>query len=174
MTGALLEPRASKIIGDWRVEWRAGDFLRLQELGEPFNIHSEWDFARQRAQCYAGIMADLARNALDGRKGPQHVLMLGLGGGTIAADMICGAGKPLDLRLHITAVEADADIAIAARKYFFPLMFQQNPNAEEQLHILLANAMELVSGAAVLTEDTMKSQRFDVTALVANVDEEPQ
>ena len=50
---------------------------------------SEWDMASGRAPDYAGVMASLATAALSSRpRGDRRVLMLGLGGGTIAADIM--------------------------------------------------------------------------------------
>jgi spermidine synthase len=110
-------------------------------------VQSEWDIARQRAPDYAGTMADLARVALEERKGPQHVLLLGLGGGTIAADLLCGAGRPLDWRLECTSVEFDADVAEAARQYFMPCMFAHSPESHERLHVVIGDAVKLVTGS---------------------------
>ena len=55
---------------------------------------SEWDMASGCAPDYAGVMASLATDALGSRpRGDRRVLMLGLGGGTIAADimLVCAA-----------------------------------------------------------------------------------
>ena len=50
---------------------------------------SEWDMASGCAPDYAGVMASLATDALGSRpRGDRRVLMLGLGGGTIAADIM--------------------------------------------------------------------------------------
>ena len=50
---------------------------------------SEWDMASGCAPDYAGVMASLATDALSSRpRGDRRVLMLGLGGGTIAADIM--------------------------------------------------------------------------------------
>ena len=52
-------------------------------------LQSEWDLASGRAPDYAGVMASLATDALGSRpRGDRRVLMLGLGGGTIAADIM--------------------------------------------------------------------------------------
>ena len=52
-------------------------------------LQSEWDLASGRAPDYAGVMASLATDALGSRpRGERRVLMLGLGGGTIAADIM--------------------------------------------------------------------------------------
>ena len=52
-------------------------------------MQSEWDLASGRAPDYAGVMASLATDALGSRpRGDRRVLMLGLGGGTIAADIM--------------------------------------------------------------------------------------
>ena len=53
------------------------------------HLQSEWDLASGRAPDYAGVMASLATDALGSRpRGDRRVLMLGLGGGTIAADIM--------------------------------------------------------------------------------------
>jgi len=53
------------------------------------SLQSEWDLASGRAPDYAGVMASLATDALGSRpRGDRRVLMLGLGGGTIAADIM--------------------------------------------------------------------------------------
>lgn len=66
-------------------------------------------------------MASIASAALEGRRNGR-VLMLGLGGGTIAADIMMS--EPIDWSLQVTCVEADEDTAEAARLYFLPLMFE--------------------------------------------------
>ena len=55
-------------------------------------------------------MASIASAALEGRRNGR-VLMLGLGGGTIAADIMMS--EPIDWSLQVTCVEADADTAEA-------------------------------------------------------------
>ena len=84
----LLRPGESRVVGSCLVEHR-GDLLRLCRSAEPENIQSEWDMASGRALDYAGVMARLATFALGSRpRGDRRVLMLGLGGGTIAADIM--------------------------------------------------------------------------------------
>lgn len=106
---ALLESNASAIVGGCLVEL-CGGFMRLERLAEPYILQSEWDFARQCAPNYAGAMADLAREVLKGRRGPQRVLLLGLGGGTIAGSLILiGAGRPVDRRIQVAQGHAGVE-----------------------------------------------------------------
>ena len=98
-------------------------------------------------------MASIASAALEGRRNGR-VLMLGLGGGTIAADIMMS--EPIDWSLQVTCVEADEDTAEAARLYFLPLMFEHAnamgggagacagagaENMLRRLHVVTADAM---------------------------------
>ena len=81
--------------------------------------------------------------------------MLGLGGGTIAGQMLCSSS---DCSLHVTAVEADADVVDAASDHFLPLMFGANPHVEpaqeanlrRRLHVARADANSFVNGSTAL------------------------
>lgn len=146
---AALVPGATRTVGSCIVA-RHQDMLRLERACEPGNVQSEWDLAGSFAPDYAGTMARMARESLEHRVGPQRVLLLGLGGGTIAADILCGGGRQMDWRLHVTAVEADADVADAATQYFLPLMFdaQHTEALERRLRIVVADAIDAVSCSA--------------------------
>ena len=147
-SSSLLSGGAPIVVGSAMV-LRHGNFLRLERTAEPGNVQSEWDLLQQIAPDYAGTMADMAREALDGRNGPQRVLLLGLGGGTMAADLLCGGVSRLaDWRLHVTAVESDSDVAQIAREYFIPAMFHEQPAAQERLSVVVADAIELVASGS--------------------------
>ena len=166
-SSALARSGGSLVVGGCLVA-RHGDMLRLERVSEPGNVQSEWDLARGIAPDYAGTMAAMCRTALDGRVGPQRVLLLGLGGGTMAADLLCGAGRPLDWRLNVTAVEADADVAQAAEQHFFPMMFGAETEARERLNVVVGDAVDLVRsaseerGEAVEASASLGGARFDV------------
>ena len=152
----LLEPGGSRIVGSCLVA-RRGNLLRLERQSEPGNVQSEWDLDKQCAPDYAGTIAGMARSALEGRTGPQKILLLGLGGGTMAADLLI---NPVDWRINITAVESDADVAAAAREVFFPSMFASSPGAaDSKLSVAIGDALELVEQPAELLVD---GEGFDV------------
>jgi hypothetical protein len=140
-----LQPGESRVTGTCLV-MRTGDSLCLERAAEPGNVQSEWDCKMGRAPDYAGTMADMALLALSRRpKGspPARVLLLGLGGGTIAGQILCDA----DWALQVTALEADADVAKAAEDFFFPAMFEQTPNPahfSQRLRVVLADASRVV------------------------------
>ena len=141
----LLAPGASRIVGGCLVA-RQGSFLRLERTAEPGNVQSEWDLDRMRAPDYAGTMAEMARTALDGRAGVQNILILGHGGGTMAADLLT---SPPDWRMRIMAVEADADVVEAAQQHFHPHMFADSEAAvTSRLTVVQADAVDLISRAA--------------------------
>ena len=140
---------------------RRGDMLRLERAQEPGNIQSEWDAGMCCTPDYAGTMAEMARDALvssQPQAGGRCVLMLGLGGGTIAGQLLLRGGLPdgsFDPLLHVTAVESDVDVARAASRYFMPLMFEQAAGAaslQRRLHILHADALGVVEGTVGLGE----------------------
>ena len=138
---------------------RVGNSLRLERKVEPGNVQSEWDCENQVAPDYAGTMASMAREALKDRRGPQRILLLGLGGGTVAADLLCGGKTRLaDWRLHVTAIESDADVAAAAHEHFSPEMFRGQPYELEQnrLSVIVADAVELVR------DRPFRGEKFDV------------
>ena len=139
---------------------RRGDSLRLERVdAEPGNIQSEWNLDERCAPDYAGAMADMALEALAGRKGGR-VLMLGLGGGTIAAHMLLRAAEAAepDWALSITAIEYDVDVSAAAREIFVPLMLDDSSEAAasnfaRRLRIVEADAVSSVMAAAVDDDD---------------------
>ena len=156
-SNALLGPHDSpRVVGNCLVA-RRGDTLRLELLTEPGNVQSEWDLAGATAPDYAGTMAHMARAALAHRAGPQRVLLLGLGGGTIAADLLLH-----DRRLHVTAIERDADVAAAAREVFIPAMLP--PVAREKIDIVLADAVERIlhRRKAGVAPHAREQMRYDV------------
>ena len=144
---------------------RHGDMLRMERLQESGNIQSEWDIARGCAPDYAGTIADLACMALARRQHPHgggRVLMLGLGGGTVAGHVLFGPGQQ-DLSHQITAVEADADVAEAACRYFVPHMFASScvgMAQQQQLRVLHADAFDIVEGRVQL--DAKGNKLYDV------------
>lgn len=153
----LLQPGESRRVGSCLVD-RRGDTLRLERVdAEPGNIQSEWRLDERRAPDYAGVMADMGLESLAGRRGGR-VLMLGLGGGTIAAHMLlraAAAAEP-DWGLSITAVEYDADVSAAAQELFFPLMLDASDaaasNMARRVHIVEADAVSAVMEAAAGTD----------------------
>jgi len=157
----LLRAGESRVVGSCLIEHR-GDSLRLCSSVEPENIQSEWDMASGRAPDYAGVMASLATAALSSRpRGDRRVLMLGLGGGTIAADIMLA--EPVDWTLRVTCVEADADTASAAQQFFIPLMFAPDDctsaaarsgseNMLRRLDVIVADATTCVAQAQAQTD----------------------
>lgn len=147
----LLAPGASRIVGSCLVV-RTGSSLRLERTAEPDSVQSEWDLENMRAPDYAGFMANMAREVLDGRKsGPQRCLILGHGGGTMAADLLTRGDA---WRLHVTAVEADADVACAAQRHFHPHMFAHSEaSVEARLRLVEADAIDVVTRAATCSRD---------------------
>jgi len=141
---------------------RKEDMLRLERAQEPGNIQSEWDIGMRRTPDYAGTMASMAREALVAQQtgdARRRVLMLGLGGGTIAGQLLLAGGREdgaFDSHLHVTAIEADVDVAQAACRYFVPQMFEHSPN-ESSLHrrlrVLNADAVGVVHGSIDLSEE---------------------
>jgi len=149
---------------------RRGDMLRLERAQEPGNIQSEWDAGMGSTPDYAGTMAEMARRALLAQAPPRgaghsavggRVLMLGLGGGTIAGQLLLAGATPdgsFDPLLRVTAIEADYDVARAASRYFVPTMFERSAGAaslERRLRILHADARGVVEGttASLSAED---------------------
>jgi len=120
---------------------RQGDRLLLMRAQEPENIQSEWDIANARAPDYAGTIAAIATGALRRRAPEGRLLMLGLGGGTIAASVLRDVQNA-----SVVAVEHDRDVIEAAQRFFYPFML--SPRLEERLHVLQACALRFVHGEA--------------------------
>lgn len=153
----LLQPGESRRLGGCVVD-RCGNSLRLERVdAEPGNIQSEWRLDERCAPDYAGVMADMALEALAGRRGAR-VLMLGLGGGTIAAHMLLRAAEAAepDWALSITAVEYDKDVSAAAQELFFPLMLDASDaaasNMARRVRVVEADAVSTVMEATAAAE----------------------
>ncbi|KAL1499662.1 hypothetical protein AB1Y20_011859 [Prymnesium parvum] len=141
---APLAPGASVTIAGRVLVSRHADLLRLELLSEPSAIQSEWHLSRRLAPDYAGAIAERARAALP--RGGQ-LLLLGLGGGSIAGQLLCGASAAAGVR--VAAVEADAAVAAAARDYFFPAMFAgSRRRAARRLRVAVADARRVAAGDA--------------------------
>lgn len=154
----LLKAGDSRRIGGCEV-YRQGDRLFLERAAEPGNVQSEWDIATGTAPDYAGTMADMARSVLDETPGGRRVLMLGMGGGTIAGQLLCGSGAgtgfSTDWALHITAIEADPDVTAAAHSFYFPVMFghcREAKNMRSRIKVVHADAFAVANGSVVLKE----------------------
>ena len=68
------------------------------------------------------------------------------------------ATRLADWRLHVTAIESDADVAAAAHEHFSPEMFRGQPYELEQNHlsVIVADAVELVR------DRPFRGEKFDV------------
>ena len=161
-----LKPGERRTIGSCIVE-HMGKSITLERSSEPGNVQSEWDVSQGCAPDYAGCIAEMALKALASR--PQRggrVLMLGLGGGSIAGHILCGSTS-IDWTLRVTAVEADGDVVTAAQELFFPSMFGENPrvdpaaepNLRQRLRVLHADAERVADGSVTLGDT---SRPFDV------------
>ena len=163
-----LQPGEVHTINNVKVYLKGDQFLRMERLQEPGNVQSEWDLENGVAPDYAGTMASMAAAALASpaaAAGPKRVLVLGLGGGTIPAHILCGAGGSPDWSLQVVGVELDKDVAQAAREFFFPAMFETcacrigSPAAakhmQDRLALVEADARQLVA-------DDVGFEKFDV------------
>ena len=99
-----------------------------------------------------------------GGQGLQNILILGHGGGTMAADLLLTS--PPDVGLNVTAVESDSDVAEAAQQYFHPNMFAHSePGVASRLSVVQADAVDLVSSAAAGVADgacALRTGAYDV------------
>ena len=149
------------------VVYRTGDMLRLERAAEPGNVQSEWDVGQRRTPDYAGTMADMASLALAARPSccRGRVLMLGLGGGTIAGQLLLES-PPAEAaatetqhasrscRLHVTAIERDVDVAAAAMRHFFPSIFDQSGASVQQcMRVLRVDALRLADESVKLSAE---------------------
>ena len=106
-------------------------------------VYSRWDKTHHRALSpYGRAMADAVRAHLRKSQQKARVLMLGLGGGVIAGDLLCNqASLPAGIG-RITAVEAYASVAKLAETRFFGAMFA-GPCASmrDRLRVVVGDAM---------------------------------
>lgn len=162
-----LVPGDQRSVGNCVVQ-RSHDSITLFKETEPDNIQSEWHVPSGSAPDYAGCIGRMAREALESQsKTGGRVLMLGLGGGSIVADIMCGSPS-IDWSIEVTAVEYDQDVAVAACCYFLPAMFSENPrvgpggeqNMRDRLHVLQGDARRVVDESVPLPKDA--AGPFDV------------
>jgi len=109
-------------------------------------VYSRWDKRRQRALSpYGHTMAGEVRSHFASvarkRSANEHVLMLGLGGGVIAGDLLCNSSASSDMR--VTAVELVASVASLAERRFFNAMFSgECARMRDRLRVVVGDAMK--------------------------------
>lgn len=109
-------------------------------------VYSRWDKRNHRALSpYGHTMAGEVRSQFSSvtrkRSANQNVLMLGLGGGVIAGDLLCNASAPNNMR--VTAVELVASVASLAERRFFGAMFSgRYAPLRDRLRVVVGDAMK--------------------------------
>ena len=109
-------------------------------------VYSRWDKRKQRALSpYGHTMAGEVRSHFASviRKRPanEKVLMLGLGGGVIAGDLLCNSSSSTNM--HVTAVELVASVASLAERRFFNAMFSGKcAHMRDRLRVVVGDAMK--------------------------------
>ena len=111
-------------------------------------IYSQWDKVHQRCGSrYGHMMADAVYHGMPTNTSAR-VLMLGLGGGVIGADMLCR-----DARGHggarirqLVAIELEPQVVSLAMERFFPVMFSGVcAGARERMRVVVGDALAAAS-----------------------------
>ena len=127
-------------------------------------IYSRWDKIKHEALSpYGRACAEAVRRApLPAR---ARVLMLGLGGGVIAGDLLCGSsGAKRDAALaidEVVAIELSLAVTQAAQERFLPVIFSGAcAEMRPKLRIVNGDALEAAKLMAGARGKVRRSQRF--------------
>jgi len=110
--------------------------------------HSVWFLEPPHARGVYGVIAEIVRSLWKPDAAPPRILMLGLGGGVVAGNLLTHPTRPVQ---SVCSVEFDQRVIELARKEFFPVMFAGKSAAQGQKHHVIHgdafNAVDLIRNA---------------------------